>query len=304
LLREFYDRLKVYFTNTISIFNNTIKLGCSKSIKLMFLDIEKNYISKIFTSEWNEDLLNGTFETFKTYFNRGFAKILKTQNILTIIVRSFIDVFVNLYVEELIHSIRSLNRKIIGEGELGKYKFKYLVLSEENLKYSKKEDKINPQHAGQDKSTNVKVLDKYVNNPIKKEEEKYKRYDFPVKKFSKESKLINPALTFKKIGEDYKIFNNFLNCFKEEAKEPFSKNFTQTLGQNYINTYLNKFNAIMDILMCSKDTLKDTIPLMYKESFSGEEGKVLLEALLYSRDDNKSVTKPDMKKFYLRRYDN
>ena len=76
------------------------------------------------------------------------------------------------------------------------------------------------------------------------------------------------------------------------------------MGQNYINTYLNKFNAILDVLKCSQDSLKDTIPIMFKESFSGQDGKVLLEALLYIREDFKSVTKPDLKKFYLGRYDN
>jgi hypothetical protein len=320
LQKEFYDRLKIYFTNSLSIFNNTIRLGCSKSVDLMFIEVENNFLQKIFTIEWNEDVLRGTFETFRTYFNRGFSKILKQQNILLIIVRSFIDNFINYYVEEIIHSVRSLNRKNrIENGVMIKYKLKFLKLSPELVKYSsgaatsfKKEDEISDkkiQNNFIDTSSKhnayIKVLDKYVQNPNKKDDEqKFKKYDFPVKKFNKESKQYNPAIVFKKIHEDFKIFSNFSNSFKEDTKEPFSKNFTQHLGQNYINTYLNKFNAIMDVLKCSQDSLKDTIPLMFKESFSGEDGKVLLEALLYIREDFKSVTKPDLKKFYLSRYDN
>jgi hypothetical protein len=62
----------------------------------------------MFTSEWNDDVLEDIFGTFKEYFNKGFVKILKSQNNLLILVRSFIDSFAWYYVEEIIHSVRSL----------------------------------------------------------------------------------------------------------------------------------------------------------------------------------------------------
>jgi hypothetical protein len=95
------------------MYNNIIRKGCNKVIELMFKDLESEYFNKILTHDWNDDVLYGIFGTFQEYFNKGFSKILKTQNNLLIIVRSFIENFVNYYVEELIHSIRSLNRKLL-----------------------------------------------------------------------------------------------------------------------------------------------------------------------------------------------
>jgi len=315
LQKEFYDRLKVYYRNTTSLFNNTIRIGCLKAIELMFIEMEHKFLSKILTTEWNEDVLTGIFESFKTYFNRGFVKILKHQHILIIIIRSFIDNFVNCYVEELIHSLRSLNRKKLGESPLSEYKLKYLKLSPDDIKYeAKKEDKLyqseNINSASPNKinksKTFVKKLDKYdVTNLNKKDENvKFKKYDFPVKKFNKESKEYNPSVVFKKIVEDMKIFKDFLDEFKEDAKEPFSKKLTLTLGNNFIELYIRKFLAIKDILNCTQKSIPDTIKLVFKDSYTGIEGKVLLEALLYAREDNKATTKPDLKKYYLNSYDN
>lgn len=129
-----------------------------------------------------------------------------------------------------------------------------------------------------------------------------KKYIYPVKKFSKENRVYIPQDIYRKINEDMKVFTKFLDSFKEDSKEPFSKHFTQTLGQNYINTYINKFMAILDILKCSQNTLKDSIMYLFKESFSGVEGKVLLEGLLYIREDFKTITKPDLKKYFLNLY--
>jgi hypothetical protein len=307
LHKEFYERLKLQFNNVISAFNHSIKLGNNKTIELMFLDIEKNFISKLLTNEWNEDVLNGSCETFRSFFNRGFSKILKQPYILLILVRSYIDMFVNFYIEELIHSVRSLKRKFLTEGPLRNYQFKYLKLSADNLKYSFKEANQNLNDlALKPEKSNVKKLDQFVESQSKKVEEvKYKKYDFPVKNFSKESKDIPSGVIVKKIQEDSDRFKKFLESFKEGAKEPFSKNFTQYLGDNYIRTYLLKFESILGLLSCNKNQLDDdSIISFFKESFSGEDGKVLLEALLHVREDYKVLTKPDMKKFYLRRYDN
>lgn len=305
LQKELYDRLKLYFNNIKGCFNNTIKIGCYKTIELMFIDIEKNFFCKIFTEEWNDEVVNGSFETFRTYFNRGFNKLLKQQFILIILVRSFVDSFTNYYIEEIIHSSRSLHRKTITDGPLLKYKLQYLKLSDESLKYSFKEVNQQDPNKNSDKQ-NVKKLDKFVENPNKKQEDpnKYKKYNFPVKKFSNNSKTLQPEVILKKIIEDTNNFSLFLDSFREDANEPFSKYFTHSLGENYIRTYLNKFDAIIGILSCHKDQLNDTITSTFKEFFYGEDGAVLLEALLHMREDYKIVTKPDMKKFYLRRYEN
>lgn len=317
LQKEFYDRLKVYFRNTTSLFNNTIRMGCLKVMELMFIDLEHDFLRKIFTIEWTEDVLLGIFDSFRSYFNRGFVKILKHQHILMVIVRSFIDNLVNYYVEEIIHSLRSLNRKKLGESLLSEYKLIHLKLSAEDIKYGevKKEDKLelselpssNNKINLKAKSQNIaKNLDKYnLHNPNKKDEViKFKKYDFPVKKFDNESKQYNPAIVYKKIVEDMKLFKEFMDGFREEAKEPFSKKLNLTLGDNFIELYVRKFIAIRDILNCTQKTLPDTIKLIYKDSFSGIEGKVFLEALLYAREDHKATTKPDLKKYYLNTYDN
>ena len=65
----------------------------------------------MFTSEWNDEILEDIFGTFEEYFNKGFVKILKSQNNLLILVRSFIDSFMWYYIEEIIHSIRSFLEK-------------------------------------------------------------------------------------------------------------------------------------------------------------------------------------------------
>jgi hypothetical protein len=49
LQKEFYERLKVFFQNTQSLFNQTTRIGCSKAIELMFINIEKMYLRKLFT---------------------------------------------------------------------------------------------------------------------------------------------------------------------------------------------------------------------------------------------------------------
>ena len=49
------------------------------------IHIEKTFLKKLFTSEWNEDVLNGIFFTFRENFNKGLKKIIKSENIFTLI---------------------------------------------------------------------------------------------------------------------------------------------------------------------------------------------------------------------------
>jgi hypothetical protein len=300
--KEYYKRLKVYYTNIISIFNSSIKLGCLKSIDIIFIDIERNCLEKIFSPEWNEDVVNEIFLIFKENFNKGYCKIIKTPHIQLIIVRSFIEKFFNYYVEELIHSIRSSNRSKIGDLELNKYRLKCLRCFNIDEKYkdleTKKEEK---------KVLDKKLLDVKVIGDKNKEAKPVGKYQFPVKKLDKNWKKNNysPAEIFKRINEDKNSFIKFLNSFKENSPEPFSNNFTQYLGDNYIMAYVSKFLAFLEILKCTQSNLKDSIAHTFKEYFRGIDGKVLLESLLFVREDYKEITKSaDLKKFFIGCYDN
>ena len=126
------------------MYNGNIRNGCQKIIELMIKEIESKTLNKMFTSEWNDEVLEDIFGTFKEYFNKGFVKILKSQNNLLILVRSFIDSFVWYYVEEIIHSVRTLTRKTLvnfKDSALVNYQFKYLTMNENELVYKKKKTK-------------------------------------------------------------------------------------------------------------------------------------------------------------------
>lgn len=231
-------------------------------------------------------------------------------NILLIIIRSFIDNFLNYYIEQLIYSIRSANKKKVKDMELSNYKFKFLKCYD-NVNTKELHDdptEQNTNNLGTRKRSFIYTDAKHINNDNHGHtKSQYKKYNFPVKKIEKswKSNAYNPAEIYKRINEDMRSFVTFLESFKEDAKEPFSKNFAKTLGANYINTYINKFVAIMDVLKCTQNALKDSITYLYKESFSGIEGKVLLEALLFIREDYKAITKSaDLKKYFISLYDN
>ena len=128
------------------MYNANIRNGCQKIIEVMIKEIESKTLNNMFTSDWNDEVLEDIFGTFKEYFNKGFVKILKSQNNLLILVRSFIDSFVWYYVEEIMHSVRSLNRKILvnfKDSALVNYQFKYLTMNENELVYKKKKKKGN-----------------------------------------------------------------------------------------------------------------------------------------------------------------
>ena len=109
LPKDLYKHVKLSYINSnpgvLSLYNANIRNGCQKIIELMIKEIESKTLNKMFTSEWNDEVLEDIFGTFKEYFNKGFVKILKSQNNLLILVRSFIDCFVWYYVEEIIHSV-------------------------------------------------------------------------------------------------------------------------------------------------------------------------------------------------------
>ena len=108
----------------------------------MLKEIESKTLNKMFTSGWNDEILEDIFGTFEEYFNKGFLKNLKSQNNLLILVRSFIDYFMWYYIEEIIHSISSLFRKILVSFKDSVYfDIKYLSLNESELVYKKRKRK-------------------------------------------------------------------------------------------------------------------------------------------------------------------
>jgi hypothetical protein len=129
------------------------------------------------------------------------------------------------------------------------------------------------------------------------------KYNFPVKKLDNKHKMPQKEM-IERITADYKLFEDFLKSFTSDSEEKFSKYFEGSLGANYINTYLNRFIALLDILKCSQGNLKDSIVYVFRESFTGEEGRALLEALFYIREDYKTITlSAELRKYYLSLYD-
>lgn len=303
LPKDLYAHIKIRYINSnpsiLTMYNSNIRKGCLKIIQLMFLDLEKNYLKNIFTSQWDDEVLLGIFGTFKEYFNTGFYKLLKTQNNLMIIVRTFIDLFVCYYVEELIHSIRTLNRKELkahdkGHSALVNYQLHFITIDPDEIVYKEKKKENEESHTNANAPIAVKDLDK-----IEKDKNKvFKKYKFPVKKFKKEDKKYDPIKILERVNKDRELFADFLEGFSDEAKEPFSKHFNQTLGQNFINTFNIKIAILLAIMKCHSSALKEQI-IQFKEHYNGEEGKALCEALLYVREDTREVTKSDMKLFLL-----
>ncbi len=309
LPKDLYQHIKLRYINSnpsiLGQYNNCIKNGCNKVIELLFKELSKNYLNKMFTKEWDDEILNGIFGTFEEYFNKGFVKILKTQNNLLIIVRCFIDSFVYYYIEELIHSIRSLNRKTLKsfkESALVNYQFRYLSIDKEDIVYKEKKKKENEN---QNNENNKEVIPDfegkyYKNLNVKENKEnpkKYKKYNFPVKKFNDEDKTYNPLQVIERVKQDKEIFEQFLDGFSEECQVPFSKFFSQTLGENFIKTFVEKMNSIIQIMNCHESALKEQITNLKK--YYDVEAKALCEALLYVRSDTLEVTKPEKRVIYL-----
>ena len=272
----------------------------------MFKEIESRTLNKMFTSEWNDEILEDIFGTFSEYFNKGFVKILKSQMNLLILVRCFIDSFVWYYVEEIIHSIRSLNRKTLTKDEpLANYQFKYLTMNESELLYKqikKKKDKNKEKEEEEDFILNdIKNLDKEEEKKTQNVE--FKKYSFPVKKFKDADKTFKAEEVISRMERDREIFSDFLFGFSDETTSPFSAQFSETLGTNYIKNFENKFDVMINVTKCqSQNDVKEKI-IQLKEYYCGIEGKALSEALLYIRVDAENVTKQDMKSYFLSCFD-
>jgi hypothetical protein len=288
------------------MYNSNIRIGCNKIVELMFKEIESRTLNKMFTSEWNDEILEDIFGTFSEYFNKGFVKILKSQMNLLILVRCFIDSFVWYYVEEIIHSIRSLNRKTLTKDEtLANYQFKYLTMNESELLYKqikKKKDKNKEKEEEEDFILNdIKNLDKEEEK--KNQNVEFKKYSFPVKKFKDADKTFKSEEVISRMERDREIFSDFLFGFSDETTSPFSAQFSETLGTNYIKNFENKFDVMINVTKCqSQNDVKEKI-IQLKEYYCGIDGKALSEALLYIRVDAENVTKQDMKSYFLSCFD-
>ena len=317
LTKDLYKHIKLTYINSspsiLSLYNNNIRNGCQKIVELMFREIESKTLNKMFTSEWNDEVLEDIFGTFGEYFNKGFVKILKSQNNLLILVRCFIDSFMWYYVEEIIHSIRSLSRKSLvnsKDSALVNYQIKYLTLNESELVYKKKKkkekkDKNNDkdkdkENDGEFEAIDLKNLD---NKEDPKNVDEFKKYIFPVKKFKDEDKTIKSQEVISRIVRDKEIFSDFLYGFSDETTSPFSSQFSETLGSNYISNFENKFESIINVTRCkSQNEIKEKI-IQLKEFYYGNDGKALSEALLYIREDAENITKQDMKSYFLSCFD-
>ena len=308
LPKDLYKHVKLSYINSnpgvLSLYNANIRNGCQKIIELMIKEIESKTLNKMFTSEWNDEVLEDIFGTFKEYFNKGFVKILKSQNNLLILVRSFIDCFVWYYVEEIIHSVRTLNRKILinfKDSALVNYQFKYLTMNESELVYKKK------KKGKEEKKEENEIIDlnKIKNNNEDKENQvqEFKKYIFPVKKFKDEDKTIKSKEVLTRMMRDKEIFSDFLYGFSDETTSPFSNKFSETLGSNYIKNFENKFDIMINVVKCkNQNDIKEKI-IQLKEYYYGNDGKALSEALLYIREDWENVTKQDMKSYFLSCFD-
>ena len=307
LPKDLYKHVKLSYINSnpgvLSLYNNNIRNGCQKIIELMIREVESKTLNKMFTSEWNDEVLEDIFGTFKEYFNKGFVKILKSQNNLLILVRSFIDSFVWYYVEEIMHSVRSLNRKILvnfKDSALVNYQFKYLTMNENELVYKKKKKKEKEKE--ENEIVDLNQLSKIDNNNEAQIQE-FKKYSFPVKKFKDSDKTINSREVINRMLRDKEIFSDFLYGFSDETTTPFSNKFSETLGSNYIKNFENKFDIMINVTKCkNQNDIKEKI-IQLKEYYYGNDGKALSEALLYIREDWENVTKQDMKSYFLSCFD-
>ena len=113
----------------------------------------------------------------------------------------------------------------------------------------------------------------------------------------KEPKENMRTFIFQTQKQDKEIFEQFLDGFSEECQVPFSKFFSQTLGENFIKTFVEKMNSIIQIMNCHESALKEQITNLKK--YYDVEAKALCESLLYVRSDTPEVTKPEKRVIYL-----
>lgn len=277
LNENYHENLKARFNSAKKEYAETIRLASGKLIELIFFDIELVYLSKLFSSKWNDEVLEGVFDSFKKYF-KGFLKIFKNQNILLMIIRSFIQQFTEYYSEEIIHSVRSIFRKEKKSKDpyhIFTYQFKTLkCLEDEENSSIKTEDVIN--------SKTGNVNSEIKENKYDVKDNKHHKYNFPIKTLEESWKKPNFKRIKELIENDCRIFSSFLDGFKENAINPFSKFFEVNLD-TFVTGQANKLLVMIKILQVEDNLLKPTIEAYYKEVYSGDDGRALLDALLYLR---------------------
>lgn len=274
LSEQYHKNLKDKFNHLKKEYSDSIRRGSNKVVELLFYDIELLYLSKMFSSQWNSELLTNSFSYFKVYF-KGFTKMFKNQNILMSIVRSFLENFLNFYFEEIIHSVRSIFKK-----EKSKSKDAWNIFTY-NLNYIKSFEE-QPESKDLTKLKNDAVEEEASSKYVSMDH-KSKKYSFPVKLIEESWKTLNLKKVKDLLESDFKVFNNFLDSFKENSLSPFSKDFDIKLD-NYVIGLSAKFASALKIVSAENtEVLNQTVKLAYKENFVGEEAKPLLDALLFLR---------------------
>lgn len=275
ITEDLHANLKATLNNLNKEYLESIKISSYKIIELMFYDIELNYLSNMFSSKWNKELLNNTFEYFRNYF-KSLVKIFNNNSILIAIIKAFINSFLIYYIEEIIHSVRSIFKNERNKNReswpIFNYKLNYIKSFEESLSIG-----IN--------NNNTESINLYIPKDAKN-----KKYPFPVKTI--EDKWKNPNL--KKIKDllelDMKVFNLFLDSFKENSLNPFSKSIELRLD-NYVQGFSDKFSTIVKVVSSEDiENLNQVVRVNYKEYFvtnrdsdNHTEGDALLDALLFLR---------------------
>ena len=319
---QFYPQMKLTITNLRNQFNNSIKNGCIKVIELLFTTFEVTVLRKLFTLQWNPEVVESIFAFFKSAYNSIFCKLFSKSNnsVLIIIARLFIDIFINYYMEELIHTVRTTMRHkaYISDFKMVTYEPKYLkcykIDKDQEAIEEEEEDNISLNETFNTYNTSIgkiKDLDA-IEKPkeIKKKDSKKKKlfstvkYNFPKKIMDNNSKKIDYKNFIKNIENDLETFIDFLEGFKEESKEPFSKIYPCIFGDNFINANLNKFICVIEIIKCKKADLSNLILGMYRENYNGDLGRVLLECIFCIREDHKDIIKNTTeKKFLIKLYE-
>ena len=197
----------------------------------------------------------------------------------------------------MIYTIRTIFKKKVENLTVEKYHFKYIKClddEEGNKKREKEKEKEAKENKGikektsldNNDSTQVKDLNN-INKSFKQTNEKYIKAFKYMEKDDRNRDKFNQQAFLEKLYQDFNNFNEFINCFREDTKEPFTKQYDCILGENFLNQFIDKFEvAINTIKIAPKSKLEDYIRSTYKECFHGTDGKVLLEILLILRKDS------------------
>lgn len=268
-----HNNMKDRFNHTKVEYGETIKFSINKVNELLLLDVELFYTSKMFTNNWNESLVLDSINYFRGFF-KSFCKMFQNQNIMSMLIRGFIEKFIFIYIESIIHSVRSIYRKEKKSKDpfsIFTYKLKILKCLEEvetgvDRKISKDEENMG------DKKENV----------YEQKDNKNNKYSFPVKTLEEQWKKPIFKIVKEMFEIDNKNFCYFLDSFKESSMNPFNNNFTLKLDF-FVANYYNKIAVLNKILLCEENQLKSLVEGYFKECYIGDEAKPLLDALLFLR---------------------